>query len=323
MGQENKPTLQPISVEPITTPGITESDTTDQTQAFNPLASNEGSTEQTISDQKTVADQSFTSNDNTIQPPVIESQNVDAASVALEPLSDEEINELRRLLRTDPALRLQLAEEFRYNTNPERAKQLAALLGLYNDPEIVQIAIELAYSGDPESQRAGLDLLSRLQPHNDAARDAAINLLSSESDSTMLVATMNVLATPSRTATPEQQQLLADNLDNLSNHQDPKIRAHSIALMGRWDKNSDVSKAALTRGLTDTDPNVRSRATYAINNVQAPDENMINGLLAIAENATEKQTTRYAALDALSKMPLSGTAQRRYNAAKIYVSRRP
>ena len=252
----------------------------------------------------------------------INSTGVDAASVAVEPLTDEEFLRLEQQIKTDRQLRMQLLEEFRYNTDPARAKQLAALLGPYDDPAIVQTASELAYSGDLQSQIAGLDLLARVQTRNDEARNVAIDLLSSGNDPTLLVATMNVLATPARAATPGQRQLLNDNLGNLANHYDPKVRGQSLALIGRWDKNSAVARESLSRGLTDSDAAVRSRAAFAIKNIRNPDADMITGLLALAENTDDKKSARFAALSALEKMQLTGINLRRYNLAKRNINRR-
>ena len=252
----------------------------------------------------------------------VNSTGVDAASIAVDPLTDEEFLRLEQQIKTDRQLRMQLLDEFRYNTDPARAKQLAALLGPYDDPAIVQTASELAYSGDLQSQIAGLDLLARVQTRNDEARNVAIDLLSSGNDPTLLVATMNVLATPARTATPGQRQLLNDNLGNLANHYDPKVRGQSLALIGRWDKNSAVARESLSRGLTDSDAAVRSRAAFAIKNIRNPDADMITGLLALAENTDDKKSARFAALSALEKMQLTGINLRRYNLAKRNINRR-
>ncbi len=249
--------------------------------------------------------------------------NIEPSSVAVEPLTDEEFIRLEEQLKTDRQLRLSLLEEFRYTIDPARAKQLAALLGPYNDPEILQVASELAYSGDLQSRIAGLDLLRRIQPRSDEARNIAIELLSSGDDTQMLVATMNVLATPpSRRANDAQLQSLNDNLNNLSNHYDATVRSQSMALLGRWDKNSMVAREALSRGLNDPDPAVRSSAAFAINNISNPDDDMIAGLLSIAENTTEIKPTRFAALRALGSMQLSATQQRRYEVAKRSANRR-
>ena len=247
---------------------------------------------------------------------------VDIASVAVTPLSDEEFIELKALLKNDVGMRLEILEEFRYSTDPARSKQLAALLGDYDNPEIVQAAAELARSGDPVSQSAGLNLLNRLQPHNDDARDIAIDLLSSQHDPAALVATMNVLSTPAKTATAEQRQLINDNIGLLSSHHEPRVRAHSLALIGRWDKNSPSSREALTKGLSDSDAKVRARATYGLKNINNPDHNMINGLLTIAENKSESRSTRYAAIGALRNMTLPPESIRRFRAAEYNVNRK-
>jgi len=264
-----------------------------------------------------------TENPGPLTPTQQNAPDVDVTTLAVDQrLTDEEFKRLEALISKDKGLRLELLDEFRYNTDPERAKQLAALLGPYNDPEIVQTAAELVYSGDPNSKTAGLDLLNRVQPHSNDARDIAIDLLSVENDPEFLVSTLNVLATPARGANVNQRQLLTDNLNNLSSHFDPRVRSHSLSLMGRWDKNSPPSRESLTRGLSDTDSKVRSSAVYAITNIQNPDTYMIEGLLNIAEDTNTGKPTRYAALQALSQMNLNGVPMRRYNNVKRNISRR-
>lgn len=276
----------------------------------------------TTSNQSNITPDTDSANELTVNSALQSSRGVEASSVAVEPLSDAEFLRLEQQLKNDEPLRLSLLEEFRYTTDPVRARQLAALLGPYDDPEILQVASELAYSGDPESINAGLDLLSRIQPRNSDARDIAIDLLNSGGNTKMLVASMNVLATPSRNASDSQLQSLNDNLNNLSNHYDATVRAQSLSLLGRWDQNSAVARDAFSRGLTDPDPSVRSSATFALNNINNPDDAMISGLLSIAENTNENRSTRYAALRALEKMQLSGTLMRRFAEARISANRR-
>jgi len=171
---------------------------------------------------------------------------VDVTTLAVDQrLTDEEFERLEALIRNDKGLRLELLEEFRYNSDPERAKQLAALLGPYNDPEIVQTASELVHSGDPNSKKAGLGLLSRIQPRSNEARDIAIDLLSAESDPDFLVSTMNVLATPARSANESQRQLLTDNLSNLSSHYDPSVNPDDYMIGGLLNiaEDTDVKKS--------------------------------------------------------------------------------
>lgn len=318
---------QPASstVEALT-PAVTE--TAVATTADNPLAAKSDATQivdaiaANSSNSANTGAESATVNGLESSPQTSTTNAVDATTVAIEPLSDAQFIRLEQQIKTDPALRAQLLDEYRYNTDPERAQQLAALLGPYDDPAIVQTASELVYSGDPQSRIAGLDLLSRVQPRNDEARNVAIELLSSESEPEFLIATMNVLATPSQTANNSQRQRLNDNLGNLSSHYDANVRAQSLSLLGRWDKNSNTARDALTRGLNDPEPSVRSSAAFSINNIDAPDENMITGLLNIAEDTSENRSTRYAALRALEKMQLNSAQLRRFRLAQRSANRR-
>ncbi len=246
--------------------------------------------------------------------------SVDTANIGLAPLSDEEYSALQSQLHNDSGLLLSLLEEFRYNTNPRRALQLAALLGEHNRSEVIDVAAELAFSGDPTSQTMGLDLLSRLQPNNDRARDIAIELLGSETNPELLVSTLNVLATPARKASEAQRQSLMENITLLSTHSDHNVRSHSVALIGRWNRDSGIE--TLKTALNDSHPQVRARATSALRGISNPDHELINGLLMIAENTEELKTTRQSALYSLQKMSLSGGAQIRYDQALTSVRSR-
>lgn len=328
---QSKKTESPVAVSIATTSSeSTAAPSSVESTTDNPLAVQKDNATQIVESIKNDSSANTTSLQNTTpaNDQLVDSttnntiETPEASSVAIEPLSDAEFLRLEQQLKTDTALRLSLIEEFRYNTDPTRAKQLAALLGPYDDPEVMQAASELAYSGDPQSQIAGLDLLSRIQPRNGEARDIAIDLLSSGNDPALLVATMNVLATPARNVSDTQLQSLNDNLNNLSNHYDPNIRSQTLALMGRWDKNSHAARNALSEGLNDSNPAVRSSATFAINNIRNPDDQMISSLLSIAENTNDKRSTRYAALRALGSMQLSSTQSRRYAIAKRNANRR-
>ncbi len=245
---------------------------------------------------------------------------LDITSVGLAPLSDEEYSKVQAQLKQSEALLDQLLEEFRYNTNPQRARQLAALLSQHNLTKVVDVAAELAYSGDPVSQKMGLDLLSRLQPDNSRARDIAIELLSTEDNPSLLVSTMNVLATPARSATPDQRSALLDNTTLLATHNNEQVRSHSVALIGRWNQNDGVM--TLENALSDNSPQVRARAVSALFGLDNPNTNIINSLLLIAENSSEEKTTRQSALQTLRDMPLADADRQRYRLAQVSVRTR-
>lgn len=245
---------------------------------------------------------------------------VDITSVGLSPLSDEEFTTLQSQLQADDTLLDTLLDEFRYNTNPQRARQIAALLGEHNHQKVVDAAAGLVYSGDPVSKKMGLDLLSRLQPINSQARDIAIELLSAEDDPLLLVSTMNVLATPSPSATSQQRNALLDNTTILATHRDPQVRSHSVALIGRWSKNTGVD--TLTTAMTDIHPQVRARAVSALRGLPNPERNVIDGLFQIAENSDEEKVTRQSSLYALKDMLQTDEDRQRYRLAQLSVRTR-
>lgn len=238
--------------------------------------------------------------------------NPDTASLGYEPLSDEAFKQIQNRLRTEPDYLTSVLVELRSNTDPNRAKQLAALLADIDDPRVYETAAELAYSGDPASQLAGLDLLNRIQTRNSDARDVAIQLLGTESNPDILVATMNVIATPAASATPEQRQLIADNLFLLSNHHVPEVRAHSLSVLGQWEKQNPSVTSVLSDALQDMDPHVRARAVYALNGTQNIDETVTENLLLLLENTDENKATREAAMLILQNEQLGGSNLRRF-----------
>lgn len=244
----------------------------------------------------------------------------DAGDVGVTPLTDDEYANLLVRLKRDPEFLTALLEEYRLNTDPVRAKRLATLFGDLRDPAIVQTAAALVYSGNPDSQRMGLDLLSRLQPYSNEARTIAMELLSSETDPALLVATLNVFASTAKTAGTEQRALLLDNLNLLANHQDSAVRSHSLSLIGRWGDGTD--SALLIDGLTDSSSLVRARSASALRNAENPGTPVILGLLAVAENTNEIKTTRQSALYSLKNMPMDDQARSRYEEAVIQVRRR-
>lgn len=231
-------------------------------------------------------------------------------------IDDDDFARISNSLRSDPTLLPDILTEYRLNTDPERAKHLAALIAKLRDPRIVPVAAELAYSGDPQSQKNGLELLSRLQPNNDKAREIAIGLLASETSPDMLVATMNVLATPASTASATQKQMILDNISLLSTHSDENVRAHSMALMGRWAKNDPNVIDTLTYGLNDTSSHVRARAVSALSGTANPDQRVVSGLFSLLENTDELKTTRQTAMLALQRLTLSPALQTRFEQAQ-------
>lgn len=239
-------------------------------------------------------------------------EDIDLTTIAATHLTDAQFKNLENRIKQDPSLLADILAEYRYNTDPERAKRLAALVGKLKDPQILSTATELAYSSDFQSKKNGLELLSRIQPHNSEARDISIELLGVESDPDFLVSTMNVFATPGTNTSESQKQMLLDNVSLLSTHQEESVRAHSIALLGRWAKNDLTTTPTLIAALSDTSAHVRARAATAVTGTSTPNQEMIASLFALLENPDEVKTTRQTAMLALQRMQLSQSQQTQF-----------
>lgn len=226
------------------------------------------------------------------------------------PINDTDFKRLTKLLKDKPDVMRQLTLEFRANTDPEKTKRLAQLLGQFDDPLVTDVGVELVMSGHVESQMSGLALLGWQQPHNQRARQAVADLLSIETDPKLLVAGLDAMANPARSDEAEQRDLL-DRFSRLANNPDPAVRSHSMAVISSWARDTNVNHVLL-QGLHDSDPMVRETATFAILKVRHLSDDLKYDLLAKIENPEESKRTREAALYALQRFDLSDDEQLRY-----------
>lgn len=222
-------------------------------------------------------------------------------------------------LRDDQNLLQAAVNEFLENSDPTRARNLAALLGEVNTPLVLNAATQLAQSSDTHSQLNGLELLARLQPTNTHARNHALDMLATQTDPDLLVATLNVFATPAQAVSADQRQLLLDHALLLSTHNDANVRALSIDTMSKWSKGG--SGVAATIGLQDADSAVRAKSAASLVGVENASAESRESLLSVAANKQELKTTRQLALYALSTMPLTPEERQRYEALEIEVRR--
>jgi len=108
--------------------------------------------------------------------------------------SDAEFELLQELIDDNPVVLGQLLELYRANTDASRANRLAELLGRFDDSAITELGAELVFSGDPDSQKAGLRLLGRQQPRSAEAREVVRQVLDVETNPELLVSALNAVA---------------------------------------------------------------------------------------------------------------------------------
>lgn len=244
---------------------------------------------------------------------------IDVLELGKQPLDEISFRYWINRLRNNPQLLEIAVNEYLENTDSTRARNLAALLGEVNTPMVLDAATRLTQSTNTASQLNGLELLARLQPENTHARNHAIDLLATQSDPDLLVATLNVFATPAQAVSAEQRQLLVDHAQLLTTHSDANVRALGIDTISKWSRND--SGLAATIGLQDSNSAVRAKSAASLIGAKSPSAASMQGLLAVAADKQEIKTTRQLALYALSKMPLSASDRQRYEALEVEVRR--
>jgi len=220
-----------------------------------------------------------------------------AYDIGNEPVSDEELINLVNRLNNDPALMAELISELRAETNPERLKRLVYILGATANSAVLPVATELIYSGVPSSRDAGLTLLSRLAPNNPEALSIASNLLVSETEPDVLIATMNVMAQPAN-ASPELRESLVTQITPLSNHEVTNVRSISVSILSRLTDDPSASPV-FYNALLDAEAHVRRAAAYAYANFPYHTSEASQKLLDMAEDPYEDAEVRGGAIFAL------------------------
>ncbi|ASJ70402.1 HEAT repeat domain-containing protein [Granulosicoccus antarcticus] len=261
--------------------------------------------EQTINAPVTVTPQATTGGTTATAPPALPA--LDVSLIAQTAMSDADYEALVARLKTDPALLLQLVDEFRQEQNPERLALLARLLGEAGGADVTQLASELIFSGNDTSRELGLQILRQVQPGNTEARSIASGLLATEVEPKVLMSTLTVLASPG-TVDEGSRALLGDQVALLASHENAGVRGVSLDILSRWSTDGRDTPV-LINALQDPEPRVRESAAYALVGHEDASETVIQSLLIVLRNADEQKATRRAALMALRSFALNAELQ--------------
>jgi hypothetical protein len=228
---------------------------------------------------------------------------IDVTQIGREPLGDDDFESLVARLQSDPLLLQQMIDEFRQEQDPVRRALLARLLGDAGGPGVTMVASELIYSGSDEARALGLDLLQRVQPGNAEAREIASGLLATEVEPGVLVDTLTSLAQPG-VVDAGSRAFLTDQVALLASHEDARVRGISLDILSRWSTDGRDTPLLLN-GLVDNEARVRESAAYALVNHEDDSQPVIDSLWRVAQDDSEAEPTRRAAILALRSLTLS------------------
>jgi len=243
-----------------------------------------------------------------------------AYEIGNEPLQDEALLELVDRLNNDPVLMAALIEELRAETDPARLKRLVYILGTTANEAVLPAAEELIYSGSESARDTGLDLLSRISSTNPEAMLVASNLLVSENEPDVLIATMNVLAQPGN-ADSELRKSLVTQITPLSNHESISVRGFTVSTLARLTNDPDVAPV-FYNALFDTEPAVRRSGVYAFSSYPYHSPEASQKLLDMVEDDSEHVEVRRGAILALSNNSPDELTKSRIDAAQLTIRRK-
>ena len=236
---------------------------------------------------------------------------VDVTALGLQSLTEAQMQTLVGRLGADPQLLDSLIDEMRQETDPERRKLLAQILGEVGGDSVMLLASEFIFSGDSISRELGLDLLQMVQPGNSQAREIVAGMLATEVEPQVLVNTLTTLAVPGD-VDAQSRAYLSDQVAWLADHEDPGVRSVSLDILSRWTANPQYTPVLLD-GLNDESEHVRTSAAYALVSHEDQSPEVIDRLFSVLDNTTESKQVRRAAILALRNMPLSREQQQIVN----------
>lgn len=235
--------------------------------------------------------------------PVTITSDTDVTTVAVGSLSDGDFNNLVADLALDPSLLPKLLEEYRSNTDPDRASRMAQVLKSRQDPRITVLGQEMVYSGDPQSQQAGFALLGGQQGNDPNALETVVEMIEIESNTQVLRSAMGALSIPGKTQ-DEQQERVLDQFSSKANHDDPMVRRLSLSLMSRWEGEGDMNEYYVS-GLSDVDERVRTGALFSLKASNHQSEEARQALINVAQDTSAGRLLRLNAVSLLKRYGFS------------------
>lgn len=246
--------------------------------------------------------------------------NVDIYNLGRRDITDTDFRNLAERLNADPDFLQAVINEFRLETDTNRLRRLAQLLGDVNAPEVTALASEMIFSGDPDSRKVGLQLLKYVQPGNSEAQALVSGLLTTEFEPDVLVDTLTALSVPG-TVDNDTRVGMSEQVALLTTHPDPGVRRNSIEILSRWTEDPAHTPIILN-GLQDEDRFVRQTSAYALVGHEDESYEVIQSLMAVASNTDEVVRVRRGSILALKGMAIDDATRERLATIELQLNTR-
>lgn len=223
-----------------------------------------------------------------------------ALQLGYQKLSEDDSNRLVAELASNKQWLLSLLQEYRLTTDTRIATRLANLLQRIDSDHIVTLGADMATAEHPQTRLAGFDLLRGQQVYGPEAIEIILNLLSLESDPSIILSALNALAAP-EPARSDQRMRAIEYFKTISTHLDPRLRYHSLGLLSRWGEQQNLNRHYL-HALSDPDERVRTIALLSLITTEHPNQQVVDGLMSVVTDPTASPLNRTNAQIALQQL---------------------
>ncbi len=150
--------------------------------------------------------------------------------------------QLLMMAQSDDRLLGELVQSFKdleiNDDNPQVKQALMQVLASIKDPQVENLAQDLAISDNRSKQLDGLELLSQLNIASEQSLDIAMTALSqSPGDPELLQSAMQAI--PKMTISAEKNAEVINQLTELSKHENESVRSASLFLIAQQAKNNE------------------------------------------------------------------------------------
>jgi hypothetical protein len=242
--------------------------------------------------------------------PALESEAVTVTPAVID-VDEDHASRLSESLLDPQALAAAL-ERFRVLRDPEQLRGLAAALGAIRDPEVEELALELAHTSTDSARRAAaFDILDAFD--SPGARTLTLDVLGGDSDRTLRRAALRALPQARGAVHADARPVVAALTRVLQSDPDAELRRRAATRLAEWHTQASDLNPVLRALAEDPSVDVRAGCAFACELAARRDTAVVRALTTRLADAGEDPLVRENAWRALGSLgPLAPESQAAY-----------
>lgn len=187
---------------------------------------------------------------------------------------------------------------------------IVTALGIVKDNRVEVAAQNLVAEGDVDQRIAGLEFIDRMESKSPDIRATVLNVLASENDPRLINSALYAL-NQTVVGTNEAASISQSISKHLSSS-DPETRRRSVIATAEWAANDSMISPVIA-ALSDSDPNVRAGAAFALGVAKVKADTSRAALVAALKSPQEDWAVRELAWRSLSQYPIDDRDMKAYS----------